>query len=276
MVQFARFASVCRTFAPNYRQMTLAAIPRAMAGENIGGAMDLAYGDVRAAFAEFLRRTEGRPFVLVGHSQGTLHLTRLLREEIEGKPVAARMVSALLIGFNVEVPEGEVVGGSFRTTPLCTRAGQTGCVVAYSAFRASNPPPVGARFGRASRPGMTVACTNPAALSGGSAALDSYWFTGPGFGGNQIEWSRSGAAPTPFLRTEGLVTAACVSRGGVGYLSVMVNGDPADARTDEIPGDVSFGGRPLPGWGLHLADVNLAQGDLIRLVEEQARAFLRR
>jgi len=277
MVQFARFASVCRPFAPIYRQMTLASIPRALGGEDVTAASEIAYGDVRAAFRDFIaNRNDGRPFVLVGHSQGSLHLTRLLAEEIEGKPVAARMLSAMLLGWNIEVPEGQLVGGSFRSTPLCSRAGQTGCVIAFTSYRAATPPPADAFLGRTRRPGMTVACANPAKLSGGTGALDSYWFTGPGFGGNGIEWSSEGAPPVPFLRTEGLVSAACVNRGGAGYLSVMVNADPADARTDRIPGDVSLSGRSLPGWGLHLADMNLVQGDLLRIVEEQARAYRRR
>jgi hypothetical protein len=216
--------------------------------------------------------------VLIGHSQGTVHLIRLLAEDIEGSPAAARMLSAMLIGFNVEVPEGEVVGGSFRQTPLCTRPGQTGCVISYVSFRATSPPPPGSLFGRAVRPGMSVACTNPAALGGGSAPLDSYWYSGPSVTNTQnpIDWSAAGPPPATYLRTEGLVSAACVRRGPVGYLSVTVNADPADARTDRIPGDVIFAGQVQPGWGLHLADINFAQGDLLRLVEQQRDAFLQR
>ena len=74
----------------------------------------------------------------------------------------------------------------------------------------------------------------------------------------------------------GLVSGACVNRGRFGYLSVLVNADASDSRTDRIPGDVALFGRIAPGWGMHVADVPLAQGDLIRLVEEQARAFRRR
>ena len=165
----------------------------------------------------------GRPFVLIGHSQGTIHLIRLLAEEIEGKPEAARMLSALLIGYNVEVPEGRLTGGSFRTTPLCTRAGQTGCVITYVSFRAEAPPPAGALFGRAARPGQTIACTNPAALgSDGGAPLDSYWFTGLAGrrGANTIAWSSAGraAGAVPAHRGAGLgghasMTAARLSRG---------------------------------------------------------------
>jgi hypothetical protein len=278
-VQLARFAGLCRPFAPIYRQATLASLRAAFAGADMREISALAYGDVRAAWRQYLEhRNGGRPFVLIGHSQGTVHLIRLLAEEIEGSPAAERMLSALLIGFNVEVPEGELVGGSFRSTPLCTRADQTGCVVTYVSFRATSPPPPGSLFGHAARPGMTVACTNPAALGGGSAPLDSYWYAGPAVTSTQnpIDWSSQGAPPVPFLRTEGLVSAACVQRGPVGYLSVTVNADPGDARTDRIPGDVIFAGQVQPGWGLHLADINLAQGDLMRLVEQQRDAFLRR
>jgi hypothetical protein len=276
-IQFARFSSVCRTFAPMYRQATLAALLRQATGgaARTAQVMDLAYGDVLAAWRHYLQRHNGgRPFVLIGHSQGTIHLSRLLASEIEGSDAARRMLSALLIGFNVEVPEGQLVGGSFRQTPLCTKVGEIGCVVTYVSYRATNPPPAIALFGRAARPGMTVACTNPARLRKITTPLDSYWYAGPSITStpSQIAWSAAGAPPTPFLRTDGLASAACVNRGPLGYLSVTVNADPADPRTDQIPGDVTIAGRPQPGWGLHLADMNLALGDLIALVEAQAEA----
>jgi hypothetical protein len=276
MVQLARFAGVCRPFAPIYRQLTASALPRSLAGEDMTAAFDIAYADVLAAWRDFLaRRNSTRPFVLIGHSQGSIHLVRLLASEIEGKPEADRMLSAILTGWAVEVPEGKTVGGSFQKTPLCTRTGQTGCVITFMSFRATNPPPPESLLGRALRPGMTAACTNPAGLGRGTKPLDSYWFTAaptrPGI--EPVVWSSEGAPPTPFLRSDGLVSASCVNRGAVGYLSVTVNADPGDVRTDRIPGDVYLGETPLPGWGLHLVDMNLAQGDLIALVEAQSRAF---
>ena len=272
-VQLARFGTVCKTYAPLYRQVTLAGLRRALSGEDLTAATATAYGDVLAAWRQFLAgRNRGRPFVLIGHSQGSIHLLKLLAEEIEGKPVAKRMLSAILLGWTVEVPEGKLVGGSLKSTPLCTRAGQTGCVITYMTFRASAPPLAGALLGRAARPGMTAACTNPGALGGGKARLDSYWFalSPPQPGAQPIVWSSQGAPPTPFLRTEGLVTAECRHDGQAGYLAVAENADPKDARTDRIPGDVYMAGKLNPGWGLHLADVNVAQGDLIRLIETQA------
>ena len=177
-IQFARFAGICRPFAPIYRSATLGSIAAVLAGQDPAPILGPAYADVLAAWRHYLAsRNNGRPFVLIGHSQGTIHLIRLLAEEIEGRPEAARMVSALLIGYNVEVPEGRVTGGTFRTTPLCTRAGQTGCVITYVSFRAEAPPPPGAMFGRAAAPGRTVGCTNPAALgSSARSPLDSYWY----------------------------------------------------------------------------------------------------
>jgi hypothetical protein len=238
---------------------------------------DLAYGDVLSAWREFLaRRNKDRPFVIVAHSQGSIHAIRLIQQEIEAKPAAKRMLSAILLGWPVEVPQGKLVGGSFKSIPLCTREGQTGCVLTFMSFRAESPPPPGSFLGRASLPGMTAGCTNPAALgSARPARLDSYWFalTPTQLGAQPVTWSSQGPPPAPFVRTEGLINGACRNDGTAGYLAISVNADPADARTDRIPGDVYIMGALNPGWGLHVADASVAQGDLIRLVEAQTRAL---
>nr|WP_314445924.1 DUF3089 domain-containing protein [uncultured Sphingomonas sp.] len=272
--QFARFGSVCRTFAPIYRQMTQAAIGAVALGQNPQAWFDLAYGDVRGAFRNFLAtRSNNRPFVLVGHSQGSWLLQRLIAEEIEGKPAARQMALAIIPGFNLLVPAGKTVGGTFKSTPLCTRVGQRGCVVSYVSYRTGNPPPPGALFGYAPAPGMTVACTNPAALGSRDwANLDSYWSTRTTYpvAGGPIRWSSEGAPPTPFLRTEGLAAARCVNDGQRGYLEIRTNVTRGARWTDRIGGEVGIGGLFIPGWGMHLADVPAAQGDLLRLVEAVA------
>jgi hypothetical protein len=271
--QFARFASVCRPFAPVYRQMTLASVAAYAAGADITAAAVLAYRDVLAAWRNYIdTKNQGRPFVLIGHSQGSLMLQQLIANEIENKPaVARRMKLAILPGYNVLVPQGRLVGGTFRKTPLCSREGQTGCVISWVSFRERNVPPRGAIFGYSDRPGMTVACVNPARPgSAGWEALDSYWFarsTLPVPGG-PIRWSTEGSPPTPYLRTEGLVSAKCINDGPRGYLSIRTNADAGDKRTDRIGGEVAVLGMFLPGWGMHLADVAEAQGDLVRLVGE--------
>ena len=271
--QFARFASVCRPFAPVYRQMTLAAVAAAATGADLTRNGMLAYADVRAAWRNYLEtRNNGRPFVLVGHSQGSLMLQQLIAREIETEPaVARRMKLAILPGYNVLVPQGKLVGGTFRKTPLCSRPGQTGCVISWVSFREKNVPPRGAIFGYAATPGMTVGCVNPARPGSRKwENLDSYWFarsTLPVPGG-PIRWSIDGAPPTPYVRTDGLASALCVNEGPRGYLSIRTNADPKDKRTDRIGGEVAILGMFLPGWGMHLADVAAVQGDLIRQVEE--------
>ena len=269
-VQFARFVGVCRTFAPVYRQMTLGAVAAAATGADVKQPAMFAYADVAKAWRTYLAKyNQGRPFVLVGHSQGSLMLQELIKHEIEGKPVAKQMRLAILPGFNLYVPQGKRVGGTLKSTPVCGSPGETGCVMTWVSFREKNVPPAGALFGVAPAPGTTVACTNPA--KPGSTAwepLDSYWsarFSLPVPGG-PITWSTQGDAPTPFVRTEGLVSARCVSDGQLGYLSIRTNADPDDARTDRVYGEVGFLGMFIPGWGMHLADVAEAQGDMIRRV----------
>ena len=272
-VQFARFAGVCRTFAPIYRQMTLTAVAAYSAGANIDSAAALAYRDVAAAWHNYLAtKNNGRPFVFVGHSQGSLMLQMLIAREIENDPkVAARMKLAIIPGFNVLVPQGKLVGGTFKKTPLCSRRGETGCVIAYSSFRDKNEPPAGALFGVADQPGMTVGCVNPARPGATDwVFLDSYWYaksTLPVPGG-PIVWSSQGPPPSSFLHTEGLVSAKCINQGQRGYLSIRTNHEPADKWTDHIGGEVGLFGMFLPGWGMHLSDVEEAQGDLVREVGE--------
>jgi len=282
--QFARFASVCRPFAPLYRQMTLGAVAAFSAGADISAAGALAYRDVAAAWRNYIAtKNGGRPFVLIGHSQGSLMLQMLISNEIENDPaLAARMKLAILPGFNLLVPQGKRVGGTFRKTPLCSRPGETGCVISWTSFREKNVPPMGAMFGVADRPGMTVGCVNPAQPGAtGWVPLDSYWYsrsTLPVPGG-PIAWSSEGPPPSPYLRTEGLVSARCMSDGQRGYLWIRTNHKPGEKWTDRIGGEVGIMNMFLPAWGMHLADMAEAQGDLIRQVGDvsaQSRTAARR
>jgi len=282
--QFARFASACRTFAPVYRQMTLASIAAYSTGGDIRPNVLIAYRDVLAAWKNYLAtRNQGRPFVLIGHSQGSLLLQQLIARQIEKDPaVASRMKLAILAGWNVIVPQGKLVGGTFKSTPLCSRDGETACVIAWSSFREKNVPPRGAMFGVARQPGMTVGCVNPARPGAKDwVPLDSYWYTrstlpvpdGP------IKWSSEGPPGTPYVRTEGLVSAKCISDANRGYLWVRTNADPRDKRTDRVGGEVAVLGMFLPGWGMHLADIEIALGDLIRevgAISDQSRTAARR
>ena len=105
--QFARFAAKCRLFAPMYRQVTLTALRAMIAGKPIPLDRELGYNDVVAAWNYYLAHdNKGRGFVLVGHSQGSGVLTQLIKNEIDGKPVQAQLISAILMGTSLPVPTG--------------------------------------------------------------------------------------------------------------------------------------------------------------------------
>lgn len=203
-------------------------------------------------------------------------LTRLIAEEIDGRPVQERLVSALIIGAPVTVPAGADVGGSFRSIPLCRSAGQTGCVVSYATYRDRTPPAADARFGRA-REGLRIACVNPASLAGGPGRPRSYFLTrgflnGSG-GAEQPAWLKPPRdIATDFVTTPGLLTTECVRRGEFDYLELRVNADPADPRADDLAGHIVRATGPDYSWGLHLIDMDHAMGSLIDLVRAQSQA----
>lgn len=280
--QAARFNSVCRVFAPVYRQATLSAIGRR--GETGPDGVDpreIAYGDVLDAFKQYVaNESDGRGFVLIGHSQGAAVLNRLIAEEIDDEPALRdRLVSALLLGWNLAVPEGEIVGGAFQNVPLCEADDETACAVAFVSFRSTAPPPETSFFGRVAdqegvdQEGMAAACVDPTDLGGGSDPLEPYFLLDQNGGllGAEAEPfadpAGAEALATPWVTYPNFVEAKCVSEGGFSYLALTVNGDPADPRTDDITGDLT------PDWGMHLVDVNVSIGNLIALVRSQAEAY---
>jgi hypothetical protein len=281
--QFARFASKCKPYAPLYRQITLAGLRRVLAGPSSGVTLDhgLQYDDVRDAWRYYLEHdNQGRGFVLVGHSQGSFILAELIRQEIDGKPVAARMVSAILAGTTLAVPRGKDTGGAFQHVPLCHSAAQTGCVITFASFRSTVSPPANTLFGKVSGENMVAACSNPAALSGGSGELHAYLATA----GQTIVGAISPKPwivpekpiETPWVSVPGLLTARCTSNENATYLEVNIHPDPSGPRVNDIAGDLMVGGQVQANWGLHLVDMNLTMGNLLDIVGQEAKAFLGR
>jgi pimeloyl-ACP methyl ester carboxylesterase len=133
-MQASSFEACCRVFAPRYRQATLAAFLDESA--DAYGAIDRAYGDVVRAFEDFVeRRNGGRPFIVAGHSQGSLHALRLLLQRIVGTARAARLVAAYVVGGTVPL-EIEAHG-----LPVCRTPTQTGCLVAWNSVQAGSDDP---------------------------------------------------------------------------------------------------------------------------------------
>ncbi|WP_242138947.1 DUF3089 domain-containing protein [Sphingomonas sp. TREG-RG-20F-R18-01] len=279
--QFAPFRSVCRTFAPLYRQVTLTALRKGLGGGEIPGDFNLAYADVRAAWQRYLAHdNHGRPFVLIGHSQGSSLLKRLVTEEIDGKPVQRQLLSAILPGTAVLVPPGRDVGGDFRTIPLCRRDAQIGCVMSWASYRDTVPPPSNAVFGVSRRPGLVAGCTNPARLDGGEAPLDARlgapWWRG---GVAQYQrpatgWSVAGKPiVTRYVAVPGMLSGHCVTSAVASYLAVRV---ARTALSETVAGTATIGDAAYPDWGFHVVDVAIVQGDLLHRVADQYGAYRRR
>lgn len=285
------FASLCRTFAPMYRQVTLTALRSALAASsasgsknplaNLSGDRELAYADVKASWEDYLQHdNHGRPFVLIGHSQGSMMLKRLIAEEIDGKPVAARMLSAILPGTAVLVPENQDVGGDFKSVPLCRADTQSACVITWASYRDVASLPANALFGRSRDPSLRAGCVNPAKLSGGAAPLDAilgypWWIQGmvqyhePATG-----WTIAGRpVGARYARIPGLLSGECVVKDGVSYLSVHVDPGVGGGLGAFATAPGTVGDEAYPEWGWHVMDIPIVQGDLIRVVGREIDAW---
>jgi Protein of unknown function (DUF3089) len=273
--QAARLGTVCRVFAPVYRQVTLTALIALLGGQNVAVDRELPYADVVDAWKHYIANdSQGRGVVLIGHSQGAGILTSLIQNEIDPSPVLRdRLVSAMLLGTSLQVPDGQDVGGDFANIPLCHSPHDTGCAISYGSFRASKPPPANSFFGTSSRPGWKAACTNPASLRGGNGFLHPFLPTDgaslPIITVPPPTWVDPAKRPitTPFVTLPRFVEAKCAETNGFVYLALTPKGDPADPRIDDIGGDLT------PEWGMHLIDVNVAMGDLVAIAGSQGKAW---
>jgi hypothetical protein len=278
--QASRFQQNCRIFAPVYRQLTFAGFlttDETQAQKNAAQA----YGDVLAAWKQYLANdNHGRGVIFIGHSQGAGVLTRLLAQEIDPSPeLRKQLVSALIIGGNLVVPKGQVVGGDFQNIPLCTSATETGCTIAYSLY--GTRPKQSTLFGRIGAgplrngSGNTpdpatdeIACVNPAELSGDDGAFQTYTRSQafPGLIGIGLQLLYFGLPPkasTPWIEPGEKYAGKCVTSNNAHVLYVR----PANAAT------IVPIASPTPDWGLHLADMNLPMGNLIKLVQSEAGAY---
>ncbi len=277
LYQAAYYSRYCRVFAPIYRQFTLGgigAVPSstttAATPPQAGPANPAtAYADVLAAWRTYLKQfNHGRGVVFIGHSQGSGELEQLISREVDNQPsVRKLMVSAIILGGNVTVKDGQDVGGTFQHIPACRSTQQLGCVVAFSTFDAPVPP--ASLFGRSPTPGLEVLCTNPAALNGGSAQLNSVFPTTPFAPGTTIGQATLllgvtlPNVSTPWVEYPSSYQGACSSSDGADVLQIQaINGAP------------TLHAVPNPEWGLHLVDAQVALGNLVQMIGTQAAQYV--
>jgi hypothetical protein len=221
-------------WAPRYRQAAFGAFltdkPEAEQ------ALSVAYGDVRAAFAVFLRENPEGPIVLAGHSQGAFLLRRLLRDEVAGKPLAGRIVAAYIVGWPVSLTHDLPRMG----LPACARADQPGCVLSW--LTVADPADTTMLMkGYQRRKGLdgqpvgesAFLCTNPLTGTASDAAIPAS--------------ENRGTLVPDFENASGTMVTAAV---------------PAQCQADHFlhigsPPDLDLGPYVLPGNNYHVYDISM-------------------
>lgn len=237
--QASVFNGCCEVWAPRYRQATFYAfMDRSGNGD---AALDLAYSDVNAAFDAFLAGIGEAPFILAGHSQGTAHAARLLRERIAGTALETHLVAAYLIGFSIEKDQ---TGG----LPVCDHAAATGCVVGWNAVEGD----AAGLFADAD----ALICTNPLT-----------WEDDGAYAGNDLNRGGVGyptyGRPLPDEDYRAMVVAPGVADAECrqGMLSV------GHLRSPDFPSR-------MPGSSMHIYDYSLFYVNLRGNALTRAKAYL--
>ena len=231
------FNAASEIWAPRYRQATMGAfLTDAPEAEQ---ALDAAYADVREAYRYFLDSIgNDTPIVLAGHSQGALHLLRLLRDDAGEGALDGRLVAAYAIGWPISVDHDLPELG----VPACASPSQTGCIASWSSFAEPADPSAvlesyaqSTAFDGATRGDSRILCTNP--------------LTGT-FGGRAPASANLGTlVPDDTMANgelvPGAVPARCDRRG------LLLIGDPPE-----------LGSYVLPGNNYHVYDIPLFWANL--------------
>jgi hypothetical protein len=247
--QASVFNKCCRVFAPRYRQASLL---------NTNGqrdrALELAYGDIERAFDRYLSTdNHGRPFILVGHSQGAWQIARLIEKRIDGTALQGKMVAAYIVGINLA--KGDFPR-RFKHVPVCDTPAQTGCAVQWNSVLASADLPLTAKLYEKTfvdkygdLPGKTTVCINPLTFDRSKPVADARSSRGA------VSGDPGEDAVQPLLRHA--VAARCEN----GLLVV----DPNPA----------LGLKPLPGGAMHYHDLGLFYADVRANAALRSAAYLK-
>lgn len=247
--QASAFNGAGLIWAPRYRQATFGAFLTNSADAR--AALDLAYADVEAAFDQFLSEAGNRPIILSGHSQGALHLTRLLRDRVAGTPLAKRIVAAYVVGW----PISKTADLPRLGLAECVREDQTHCILSWQSFGEPADPSLildtfdaTSGFTGASRAGTQMICTNPLTGTPGTTA--------------DAKANLGSLAPTEDFSgatlIKGAVGARCDGRG------ILLIGNPPE----------TLGGQyVLPGNNYHVFDYSLFWANVRADAERRLAAY---
>ncbi|WP_156679003.1 DUF3089 domain-containing protein [Sphingomonas profundi] len=249
--QASAFNGVGAIWAPRYRQAGIGAF--LASGADAAAALDFAYRDVARAFEAFLRQIPAdRPIMLVGHSQGSLHLMRLIHQQVAGRPIARRIVAAYLVGWPISVTADLPALG----LPACATPAQANCILSWQSFaEPADPHQVtdvyDATIGLTGHPrrGTAMLCTNPLTGTPGAAA--------PAGANRGALVPKAGLADADIV--PGRVPARCGPRG------ILLIGPPPEG----------YGAYVLPGNNYHVFDYALFWASIRADAQARAATFLR-
>ena len=219
-------------WAPHYRQATMGAFLTDSAEAEM--AMNAAYDDVLQAFEYFITSADAdSPIVLVGHSQGSLHLLRLLKDRVADTDISDRVAAVYAVGWPISIEHDLPALG----LPMCATADQYGCILSWSSFAEPADPSAvmdpysqSIGFDGTMRASSKIACTNP--------------LTGTFNGVAKAASNRGTLVPDGDLSKGDLVPnsvpARCDERG------LLLIGDPPE-----------MGSYVLPGNNYHVYDIPL-------------------
>lgn len=231
-LQASVFSPAGQVWAPRYRQAVFGAFMTDKPAAK--QALDAAYADLKRAFETFLKANPTAPIILAGHSQGTLHLLRLLRERVGGTDWHDRVVAIYAPGWPISIDHDLPALGF----PACSGPKQTGCILSWQSFAPpADTSALEATFDAANgfdgkpRKGSAMLCTNP--LTGGAGREGN-----PAQNGGLL--IGDGEALTTQLVQPGNVGARCGERG-----ILMLSSAP------------KMGPSVLPGNNYHVYDYSL-------------------
>lgn len=247
--QASAFNGAGEIWAPRYRQAAFGAF--LLDSADARSALDFAYADVSAAFDQFLKEAGNRPIILAGHSQGALHLIRLLREKVAGKAVAKRLVAAYDVGWPIDTGSDLPAIG----VPSCRTAADTGCILSWMSFgQPANPSLILDQWKRTR------------GFTGGERAADRILCVNP------ITGTENGAAPP----AENPGTLNPTSDFNSATLAVGQVGAHCDKGLLMLDGQIPpLGPYVLPGNNYHVYDYALFWAAIRRDAERRLAAWHR-
>jgi hypothetical protein len=125
--QASAWLSSGNLYVPFYRQAHI----RSYYNLDSGGkdALLLAYSDVKAAFGYYLEHyNNGKAIILAGHSQGSTHISMLLKDFFDGKALQDKLIAAYMPGIGIDT-------NYYQTIKLMDVQAETGGFLAWNTFK---------------------------------------------------------------------------------------------------------------------------------------------